>query len=140
MEELLCNLGVAPGTAPVDGRRRLHLIACHDSTLIPLLQAWRVFGGAARRWPGFCACLIVELYEPAAAARGDGDGGGTRAADGATDGAGGGGAGERRVVRVLYDRKPLVVPGAASEWCPLDVFWRACTAFVRREWVHWRAV
>lgn len=112
LEELLGNLGVAPGTAAA--RRRMHLIACHDSTLIPLLQALHAFGGAARRWPAFAACIIVELYEPRA---------------------GGADAGSL-IVRVLYDRVPVIVPGAASEWCPLGVFWRACARYIRKDWPH----
>lgn len=39
---------------------KMQLLACHDTTLIPLLVCFRIYDG---QWPSFMANLIIELYK-----------------------------------------------------------------------------
>ena len=38
----------------------MHLAACHDTTLIPILAALGVYDNT---WPGLCSDYIIEMYQ-----------------------------------------------------------------------------
>jgi hypothetical protein len=85
-----------PDTSP--GRHRLTVFSGHDTTIIPLLS---VLGGLdASAWPPYAALLVMEVYTPVT-----GD-------DYAPD---------EPHVRILMERKPIVLSGCGGQYCPLSI-------------------
>ncbi|KAG2482702.1 hypothetical protein HYH03_018383 [Edaphochlamys debaryana] len=102
--------GGASAAPPGHAGPTLHLYSGHDSTLFPLLAA---LGHPLRRWPGFTASLVLELF---------------RAPPGPAQlwldtlpGSDAHVAAPRYIVRMLYNGRPLDVDTGTSEgrtWLP----------------------
>ena len=78
---------------------KLGIYGAHDSTLVPLLVA---LGGFDYKWPPFLADVTFELYSNEEAKHS-----------------------KDYFVKVLYNQKPLKIPGCPSEMCRFDDFWKA---------------
>lgn len=81
-------LDVATAAGPPDAARRLNVYSAHDTTLLPLLMA---SGVAPDGWVPYASAVVLEVYE--APAGGD-------VAD--------------RPVRLLYNGRPVAVPGSGG--------------------------
>lgn len=71
---------------------KLMLFSAHDTTVVPLLLALRVFDD---KWPDFAADVAFELYRD---------------------------KNRVHYVRVLYKDEEKIIPGCSSPFCPLDKF------------------
>eukprot|EP00624_Nannochloropsis_granulata_P002900 evm.model.NODE_24698_length_19406_cov_26.450068.5 len=108
--ELLENMrGRARAGGREGGRTALKfgLFLGHDTSVLPLLAAWKVWDG---EWPPYAAILVIELYETKAEGeegreRGEGEGGQ-----------------KEHLFRILYRGKELVMEGCEGEaLCPFSV-------------------
>lgn len=84
------------------GRPRLALISAHDGTISMFLGA---FGGPEwlDHWPAYASHVVLELYESGGDRKGK----------------------QHHWIRVLYQGKPLTLPGQASTLCRLEDFLKA---------------
>lgn len=108
--ELLENMrGRARARGREGGRTALKfgLFLGHDTSVLPLLAAWKVWDG---EWPPYAAILVIELYE----AKVEGEESGERR--------GQEGDQKEHLFRMLYRGKELVMEGCEGEaLCPFSV-------------------
>lgn len=77
-----------------DNQKKFALFACHDTTILPFLAA--VLGDNWDRvWPAYASLVTIEVYSSATSAT-------------------------EYLFRMVYNSKPLIVPGCDDSLCPLQ--------------------
>lgn len=94
LKDLLVVINNVTSTSNQGAATRLHLFSCHDTTLIPILEALETFDN---KWPDFAASITFEILQSTSIPN-------------------------QFFVRSLYNDQPLVIPACKGTLCSLEQF------------------